>query len=67
MLWPQAIAGVVDYARHPTTRRWPLSREGLSSQAFTTSLSKEGTFLSAPFTYVAPYRSTDQSQSLMTI
>jgi hypothetical protein len=31
MLWPQAIAGVVGCARHPTTSRWPLPREGFSS------------------------------------
>jgi hypothetical protein len=24
MLWPEAMAGVVGYARHPTTPRWPL-------------------------------------------
>jgi len=24
MLWPQAMAGVVGYARHPTTPRWLL-------------------------------------------
>jgi hypothetical protein len=31
MLWPQAMAGVVGYARHPTTPCWPLPREGFPS------------------------------------
>jgi hypothetical protein len=31
MLWPQAMAGVVDYAWHPTTPRWALPGEGFSS------------------------------------
>jgi hypothetical protein len=51
MLWPQAMAGVVGYARHPTTPCWLKPDE--SYQAFIRSLSKEGTFLTTSFTYIA--------------
>ena len=46
--WPQAMAGVVGHAGHPTTPRWLLPARP--------SLPKEGTPLGAPFTYVVLYR-----------
>jgi hypothetical protein len=55
MLWPQAMAGVVGCARHPTPRAGRCHVK--ASQAFTPSLSKEGRFLSASFTHVPLYSS----------
>jgi hypothetical protein len=55
MLWRQAMAGVVGYARHSTTCAGRCHVK--ASQAFTPSLSKRiqgGDFFSAAFTYVAP-------------
>jgi hypothetical protein len=47
MPWPQAMAGVVGCARHPTTPRWPLPALPLLIQG--------GDFSQPIFTYVAPY------------
>ncbi len=43
MLWPKSIAGVVRLARIPTTP--PGFHHVKASQAFTPSLSKEGSFV----------------------